>query len=166
MGAGVLPLSIYKNTVFLLLGQERHNGLWSDFGGSAIKGETNLDTAIREGYEELNGFLGSKQEMKNYLANNLLMELDNRDRYTTFIFKTKYSKSLPILFSKNNLFIEENLDKQLVNGKNGLFEKKNIKWFPIHYFENSENRRIIRPYYYPIIETIINNKDIIHSDLR
>ena len=51
MGAGVLPLSIYKNTIFLLLGQERHNGLWSDFGGSPIKGETNLDTAIREGYE-------------------------------------------------------------------------------------------------------------------
>jgi 8-oxo-dGTP pyrophosphatase MutT (NUDIX family) len=164
MGAGVLPLSIYKNTIFLLLGQERHNGLWSDFGGSPIKGETNLDTAIREGYEELNGFLGSKQEMKKTVVHNLLMELDNKDRYTTFVFKTKYSKSLPLLFSKNNLFIEENLDKELVNGKNGLFEKSSIKWFPIDYFENNENRKIIRPYYYPIIETVTNNKDIILLD--
>ena len=39
MGAGVLPVSLYKGTLFLLLGQERKNNLWADFGGGAHKGE-------------------------------------------------------------------------------------------------------------------------------
>ena len=55
MGAGVLPVSLYKGTLFLLLGQERHNHLWCDFGGGAHKGERPFKTAIREGTEELNG---------------------------------------------------------------------------------------------------------------
>lgn len=164
MGAGILPLAIHKNTIFLLLGQERHNGLWSDFGGSTIKGETKLDTAIREGHEELNGFLGTQKEMKKLVVNNLLMELDNRDSYTTFVFKTRYSKSLPVFFRKNNLFIEENLDKSVINGKNGLFEKNSIKWFPIHYFQENDNHKKIRPYYYPIIQSIIYNKDLLLFD--
>ena len=39
MGAGILPVALYRGTLFLLLGQERHNSLWSDFGGSSNKGE-------------------------------------------------------------------------------------------------------------------------------
>ena len=35
MGAGILLVALYRGTLFLLLGQERHNNLWSDFGGSA-----------------------------------------------------------------------------------------------------------------------------------
>tara|TARA_R110002074_G_scaffold83641_5_gene186011 strand:- start:255 stop:743 length:489 start_codon:yes stop_codon:yes gene_type:complete len=161
MGAGILPLAIYRNTIFILLGQERHNGLWSDFGGTSIKGESKLDTAIREGNEELNGFLGNKETMKKRVLNNLLMELDNKDRYTTFVYRTKYSKLLPILFENNNLFIEQNLDKEIIYKSNGLFEKNKIKWFPISYFEKYDNRNIIRPYYYPIIENIIDNKNVI-----
>ena len=38
MGAGILPIALYKGTIYLLLGQERTN-LWSDFGGSANKNE-------------------------------------------------------------------------------------------------------------------------------
>ena len=70
MGAGILPLSVFRSSVFILLGQERHNNLWSDFGGTSLKGETIYQTAIREGYEETNGFLGEKYEMYNYVKNN------------------------------------------------------------------------------------------------
>ena len=31
MGAGILPLGVLSSSVFILLGQERHNNLWSDF---------------------------------------------------------------------------------------------------------------------------------------
>ena len=64
MGAGILPVALYRGTLYLLLGQERHNSLWSDFGGSSHKRETPFKTAIREGTEELNGFLGTEEEME------------------------------------------------------------------------------------------------------
>ena len=47
MGAGILPVAVYKGTLFLLLGKER-NDLWSDFGGSAVNKEEIFKTAIRE----------------------------------------------------------------------------------------------------------------------
>ena len=52
MGAGILPLAVFRSSIYLLLGQERHNNLWSDFGGSSLEGETIYQTAIREGEEE------------------------------------------------------------------------------------------------------------------
>ena len=58
MGAGILPVTIFKGTVFFLLGREKyHNNYWCDFGGSSNINESIYDTAIREGYEELDGFL-------------------------------------------------------------------------------------------------------------
>ena len=68
MGAGILPITINpdNNNIYFLLSREQINsdtdpGLWSDFGGTREKGETKLDTAIREGWEESNGFLGTKK---------------------------------------------------------------------------------------------------------
>ena len=62
MGAGILPVALYRGCIYLLLGQERNDLLWSDFGGSTeIKNNTReypFITAIREGGEELNGILG------------------------------------------------------------------------------------------------------------
>ena len=64
MGAGILPVTIFKGSILFLLGKERYNSdYWSDFGGSTIPKETIFQTAIREGYEELDGFLGNKEEL-------------------------------------------------------------------------------------------------------
>ena len=44
---------------FLLFGKERNideNPGWSDFGGGTDKGETFIQTASREGQEEMTGF--------------------------------------------------------------------------------------------------------------
>ena len=57
MGAGILPISIQKGVIFFLMGQERKDNLWSDFGGSVCKGEKIIQTAIREGTEEAFTFL-------------------------------------------------------------------------------------------------------------
>ena len=37
MGAGILPVAVYRGALFILLGQERDNNLWADFGGSHAK---------------------------------------------------------------------------------------------------------------------------------
>ena len=62
MGAGILPVALHHDKIFFLFGKENKNADtpgWSDFGGGKEKGERPLTTAIREGYEELSGFLGS-----------------------------------------------------------------------------------------------------------
>ena len=166
MGAGILPLAVFRSSIYLLLGQERHNNLWSDFGGSSLEGETIYQTAIREGYEETNGFLGEKNEMYKNVEKNLLYELDNNDKYTSFVYKTKYYQSLPKIYKRNNKFIEFSLPEKIINGDNGLFEKRNIKWFNLNYFDIEENRELVRPYYYPIIEQLLNNKEEIFEILK
>ena len=91
MGAGVLPVALYRGTLFLLIGQERHNDLWCDFGGSPNKGEKPLKTAIREGNEELNGFLGNEYEFETTVHCNMILSI-SFDKYTSYIFKTNYDK--------------------------------------------------------------------------
>ena len=71
----------------------------------------------------------------------------------------KYCKNLPKLYERNNKFIEYSLSDKIINGDNGLFEKSSIKWFNLDYFDSIENRELIRPYYYPIIEQLLNNKE-------
>lgn len=165
MGAGVLPLALYKGTLFLLLGQERHNNLWSDFGGSTIKGEKPFKTAIREGCEELNGLLGDENELEEQVTNNLLTSI-SCDRYTSYIFKTNYDKKLPNYFANVNRFAELHLKDKIDNEDNGLFEKKQIQWFPLSQFKSepsrSEKSNIqLREHYKPILRSILKNEEFI-----
>jgi ADP-ribose pyrophosphatase YjhB (NUDIX family) len=51
--AGVIPFMIYNNTTYILLGYSKENNpVWADLGGRVEKGETTLDTALREFGEE------------------------------------------------------------------------------------------------------------------
>ena len=91
MGAGVLPVALYRGAIFILLGQERHNNLWSDFGGSRSGQEDHFDTAIREGTEELNGLLGDESKLKKRLNNDLIVSISNKkDNYKSYLFNIKY----------------------------------------------------------------------------
>ena len=114
MGAGILPIALYKGAIFLLLGQERKNNKWSDFGGSTIKGEKPFKTAIREGCEELNGFLGDESELEEQVTDNLISSI-SFDRYTSYIFKISYDKKLPTYFSNVNRFAEIHLKSAIEN---------------------------------------------------
>ena len=91
MGAGILPVCIYKSQLLFLFGKDTYSNLWSDFGGSSEIAETNEQTAIREGAEELNGFLGSGNTLENLVNKNKVMTL-LFDRYTIYVFKTNYDK--------------------------------------------------------------------------
>ena len=78
MGAGILPVTVYKNKIYFLYGRESveaskkyDKGKWSDFGGSREKGESARKTAEREGWEETAGILGNKQDIKNLIKNNI-----------------------------------------------------------------------------------------------
>ena len=163
MGAGILPIALYRGTLFLLLGKERNN-LWSDFGGSSINKEEIFKTAIREGCEELNGFFGTEDELAIKVKNNNIMQIGFEERvkrskkliYTTFLFNTKYDKNLPYYFNNVNKFAELHLSEHVNKNHNGLFEKSEINWFTID--DLKKNIIHLRPWYIPFIESVIKNE--------
>ena len=70
MGGSILPVTLHNGKIYFLFGKERdidENPGWSDFGGCTNKGETFMQTAIREGREELTGFLGSDSDIRKML---------------------------------------------------------------------------------------------------
>ena len=160
MGAGILPIALYKGAIFLLLGQERNNNKWSDFGGSTIKGEKPFKTAIREGCEELNGFLGDESELEEQVTDNLISSI-SFDRYTSYIFKISYDKKLPTYFSNVNRFAEIHLKSAIENGENGLFEKKQIQWIALNHLKNGKSNIQLREHYKPILNSILKNEEFI-----
>tara|TARA_B110001452_G_scaffold267064_1_gene275598 strand:+ start:15 stop:527 length:513 start_codon:yes stop_codon:yes gene_type:complete len=166
MGAGILPVALYRGTLFILLGQERfNNSLWCDFGGTPKKGENPYKTAIREGGEELNGFFGINKELEETVNCNMILSICH-SKYTTYIFNTKYNKELPVYFANNNNFIEEHLNDKIDKKHNGLFEKNKIDWFPVYKFKNSKNMSIIRPHYIEHIKAIIKNEKFIIKEIE
>jgi hypothetical protein len=178
MGAGVLPIALYKGTLFLLLGQERHNNLWCDFGGGTINSEKPYKTAIREGTEELNGFLGNENDFEKIVSCNMILSI-TFDRYTSYIFKTNYDEKLPLYFTnvnnfaefylkdkiyiKDKIYTKNKIDmKDKINTKdNGLFEKKQIQWFPLSEFKEDNSRAMFREHYKPILDSILENEQFI-----
>jgi ADP-ribose pyrophosphatase YjhB (NUDIX family) len=71
-GAGILPVAVYKNKIYFLFGKEnKHNDTpgWCDFGGGIERGETFVETSLRELEEETCGFI-SKEEIIDSIENN------------------------------------------------------------------------------------------------
>ena len=165
MGAGILPIALYRGGLFLLLGQERHNNLWSDFGGSANKNEKPKKTAIREGTEELNGFFGTEEDLESILEGKLITSICY-NKYTSYIFNTHYDKTLVIHFKNTNRFAEKHLKDKIDNEHNGLFEKKDIKWFPLKEFKNKDNLSILRPHYVEIINQVVKQERFIINHIE
>jgi len=165
MGAGILPVALYQGTLFLLLGQERFNNLWCDFGGRAKKRENTFDTAVREGSEELNGLFGTEKELEISVNKKLITSI-YYERYTSYLFNIRYSKDLPIYFSNINYFAEKHLPNLINNDDNGLFEKIKIKWFPLNDFKNEKNKIILRQHYIEIINSIIKNEEFIIKQIK
>lgn len=165
MGAGILPIALYRGSLFLLLGQERHNNLWCDFGGSPNKGEKPFKTAIREGSEELNGFFGTESDLEEIVNNSMILSICY-DKYTTYIFNTKYDYNLVHYFNNVNNFAELHLKDKVNINHNGLFEKTNIRWFKINYLKNPKFKKIVRPHFHAHIDSIVKNEKFIISHIQ
>ena len=163
MGGGALPIAYNKKNkkVYLLFGKEneylnKDSPGFSDFGGGEKTGESALDTALREGCEELNGFFGCEGEIKRLIKENLVTSL-NHDRYTTFLFEIEYDENLPYYFNNNYKFLKSHVNKLVRHATNGLFEKSVIKWMT---FDDLRNERSsFRSYYRNVVDVILENED-------
>ena len=170
MGGGALPIAYNKKNkkVYLLFGKEneylnKDSPGFSDFGGGEKPGESALDTALREGCEELNGFFGCEGEIKRLIKENLVTSL-NHDRYTTFLFEIEYDENLPFYFNNNYKFLKSHVNKLVRHATNGLFEKSVIKWMT---FDDLRNERSsFRSYYRNVVDVILENEDDIVRKLK
>ena len=104
MGAGILPTTIHNGKLYFLFGKENKYADtpgWSDFGGGTDNNESFLQTAIREGGEEMTGFLGSDSELEKMLKTRGTYNIDGERKYRMHIFSYDYNPSLPFYYNNN-----------------------------------------------------------------
>jgi 8-oxo-dGTP pyrophosphatase MutT (NUDIX family) len=164
MGAGILPTTIYKNKLYFLFGKEnKYEDTapgFSDFGGGTDNKESFIETAIREGCEELTGFLGSERDVKYMLEKNGTYNIDNKTPhgsiYRIHIFPMNYDSKLPFYYNNNQQFLQKRLDPQVIK-KSKIFEKEEIRWVSID--EIRKMKPQFRFFFQPIVERIYNERE-------
>ena len=170
MGGSILPVTIHNNKVYFLFGKERdmdENPGWSDFGGGTDKGETLFQTAIREGSEELTGFLGDKSEikllLKKYGTYNIDYKSHGHTTYRCHIFPMVYDEKLPFYYNNNQQFLQKKLDPKIISDTK-IFEKTQIKWFSFEDIKNHHDD--FRSFYKNVVDLIMKNKSNIEIFIR
>jgi len=171
MGSLILPITICNGKILFLFGKERNideNPGWSDFGGGTDNNESFIETASREGAEEITGFLGEKDDIKKLLKNGTF-NLDYTDpsgKYGTYrchICPIKYDKYLTMYYNNNQRFLQKHLSKKIIRDMK-IFEKTEIKWFS---FEDiQKNKSKFRNFYQNIVDLILKNKKNIKKFLN
>ena len=169
MGAGILPTTIYKNKLYFLFGKENKYESsapgYSDFGGGTDNNESLFETAVREGGEELTGFLGSSQDVRKLLKKHGTYNIDylhnsEHSLYRTHIFPLKYDPMLVIYYNNNQQFLQTHLDPSVIK-KSKIFEKAEIRWVCVD--DILQMRPQFRFWYHNIVNMILNQKESIKS---
>jgi len=168
MGAGILPATIHNNKLYFLFGKENKyedsSSGFSDFGGGTDNKETFIQTAVREGTEELTGFLGSTNDLRNMLKKHGTYNIDYKSEgfstYRSHIFPYSYNEYLPFYYNNNQRFLQKHLDQNVIK-KSKIFEKEEIKWICID--DILTLKKDFRSYYQNIVEIIDREKDEIYK---
>jgi NUDIX domain len=170
MGASILPVTIHKGKLYFLFGKERPNDEnpgWSDFGGGTDNKETYIQTAIREGGEELTGFLGSDTDIKHLLTRFGTFDVDYKSTgYSVFrvhIFPMEYDDKLPYYYNNNQRFLQKRLDPKIIRDTK-IFEKTQIKWICID--DIPKMKKEFRSFYQNIVDLILARKSEIDTFIR
>jgi hypothetical protein len=157
VAGSILPIALHNGKLYFLFGKESpledsHKG-WSDFGGGLEPGETPYKTALREGGEELGGFLGDDKSIDKLLKQNGFCKIIH-NKYHVHAFFMDYDENLETYYNNNHKFLWERMDKQYLNSTK-LFEKIEIKWFSE--CELTTKRSLFREFYREIVDKIKEN---------
>jgi hypothetical protein len=174
MGAGILPTTIHNNKLYFLFGKENKYedsaAGFSDFGGGTDNSESFLQTAIREGGEELTGFLGSDKDIKNLLQKYGTYNIDyknpNSSKFSTYrmhIFPMEYDELLPHYYNNNQRFLQKRLDPEVIKTSK-IFEKEEIRWVCVD--DIVKMRPKFRSYFQNIIDIVHEERNEITKFIR
>jgi len=162
VAASILPVTICNNELYFLFGKENEmedsaKG-FSDFGGSVEGNESIIQTAMREGAEELCGFLGDPKQLQAFIKKNggtykIVYGSENK-AYHVHIFFMEYDENLPKYFTSNHTFLWNRMDKTTLNNSK-FFEKQEIKWFCQDELKTCMNQ--FRPFYREIVQLFIKD---------
>jgi hypothetical protein len=164
MGAGILPMTLIGNKVYFLFGKENKFETsapgFADFGGGSEKNETYLNTALREGSEELTGFLGDERQLAKLLKKYGYKTLELKQSesiYKSFAFPIEYDSQLTFYYNNNQRFIQQKLDDEVIKNTR-IFEKSEIKWFCIDDLKKVKINVQFRYFYKEMLDIILENK--------
>jgi hypothetical protein len=167
MGAGILPTTLINGKLYFLFGKENKYADtpgYSDFGGGTDNNETYLQTAVREGGEELTGFLGSDQELKKKILKSGTFNIDYKEsNYRMHIIPFEYDEKLPFYYNNNQKFLQKRLDPEVIK-KSKIFEKAEIRWICVD--ELLKMRKQFRSYFQNIVDIILDKKNEIKSFIQ
>jgi 8-oxo-dGTP pyrophosphatase MutT (NUDIX family) len=164
VAGSILPISIHNNKLYFLFGKE--NPLedsakgWSDFGGGVENGESPYKTALREGGEELTGFLGDEKTLQKLIKKNGGVYKLVNNTYHVHMFFFKYDENLPKYYNQNHRFLWDRMDHKLLS-KTRLFEKIEIDWFSID--DIKRRKKEFRGFYQEIVDDILRDMENIQQ---
>jgi 8-oxo-dGTP pyrophosphatase MutT (NUDIX family) len=167
VAGSILPVTLYQGELYFLFGKE--NPLedsakgWSDFGGGVEKNETPYKTALREGGEELTGFLGDGKHIAKLIKKNGGTYKVVHNNYHVHMFFLEYDENLPKYYNQNHAFLWERMDNKMLS-KTRLFEKIEIHWFSIS--EMKQRRGEFRGFYQEIVDRFVDEQENIHRFLE
>ena len=118
-----------------------------------------METAVREGGEEMTGFLGSSADIRKLLNKYGAVHVEYQSKgYSTYcchIFPMTYDEQLPFYYNNNQRFLQKRLDPAVIRDTK-IFEKTQIQWFDID--ELLKRRHEFRDFYRNIIDLILEKK--------
>lgn len=166
MGAGILPTAIYKGKLWFLFGKENKYETsapgFSDFGGGTEQGESLLDTAIREGGEELTGFLGSDTQLRSLLRRPYIID-NASETYRTHIFRMEYDPHIVKYYNNTQRYIQKRLSASIIKNVR-IFEKAEVRWICIDELQRMKPK--FRHFYVETIDHILANQSEIAKFIR
>jgi len=164
VAGSILPVTIHNGKLYFLFGKENPyedsaKG-WSDFGGGCENCEKPFETAMREGGEELSGFLGDGKNIRKLIKQQGGVYNIEHNNYHVHMFYFPYDENLPKYYNQNHKFLWELMDTKLLH-KSKLFEKIEIKWFSET--ELRTRRSLFRSFYREIVDKFIGDFENIRA---
>jgi 8-oxo-dGTP pyrophosphatase MutT (NUDIX family) len=167
VAGSILPVTIHNGKLHFLFGKENDmedsaRG-WSDFGGGVETGETPYETAMREGGEELSGFLGDGKVISEHIRKHGGTMNHVNGSYHVHMFYLPYDENLVKYYNQNHDFLWKRMNKQILNDSR-LFEKQEIGWFSV---EDCKRRKPeFRKFYQEILEEILTKREPLQKFIK
>lgn len=128
--AGILPVAVYKGELLVLLGRDRCDGQWSDFGGRS-EAEDRGDpkaTAQREMFEETMGYVLDYDAIGARLQNPSCFKVVESRTMGGQIYYM-YVMGVPFFSNYGNVFNKISRFARYIDAKRKFLEKAEICWF-------------------------------------